>query len=458
MIDRLTGTTLIATTFFAMLVEWHGARIFAYVAALGIIIFLILATPRVAWSRRVFVFAGVALFLAALATRSDWRAITEAGLATSAFIAAFFTALACLRDASATSPSVETCGRFLAEQRPGRRYLALTIGGHLFSLVLNYGAISLLGTLAEASAQREPNLEIRGHRIRRMLLAIQRGFVSTLAWSPLSFSIAISTALVPGASWAKAIAPCLVSSLLLAGIGWALDTIFKPRLSTPRPPRASPSGSWASILPMLVLLAILVTIIGGLHIVTGVRAVGVVMLAVPLIALGWVAMQNQGRGPLKQAASRASAYVAKLHVYRSELILLVMAGFIGTIGSRLLSPVVGASGFDLTALPGWLILIALVWVIPLNGLIGMNPILSVSLMAPLLPSAADMGVTPTAMIVALTAGWALGGASSPYTATTLLVGAIARVSPWRVGLKWNGAYTLICGIALSVWVAIFALG
>ena len=137
---------------------------------------------------------------------------------------------------------------------------------------------------------------------------------------------------------------------------------------------------------MLVLLAILVTIIGGLHIVTGVRAVGVVMLAVPLIALGWVAMQNQGRGPLKQAASRASAYVAKLHVYRSELILLVMAGFIGTIGLRLLSPVVAASGFDLTALPGWLILIALVWVIPLTGLIGMNPILSVSLMAPLLPA------------------------------------------------------------------------
>ena len=74
MIDRLTGTTLIATTFFAMLVEWNGARIFAYAAALGIIIFLILATPRVAWSRRVFVVTGIALFLAALATRSDWRA------------------------------------------------------------------------------------------------------------------------------------------------------------------------------------------------------------------------------------------------------------------------------------------------------------------------------------------------------------------------------------------------
>ncbi len=457
MIDRLTGIILIVTTFFAMLVEWNGAQIFVYTSALGVVIFMVLVTGLVAWSRRIFVIVGVGLFLIALLTRSDWLAMTEAGLRTSAFIAGFFTALACLRNASATSPAVETCGRFLAEQPPGRRYLALTIGGHLFSLVLNYGSISLLGTLAEASAQREPNREIRNHRIRRMLLAIQRGFVSTLAWSPLAFSSAISTALIPGSTWADAVAPCFVSSMILAGLGWALDTIFKPRLSRPSPPRRKPTGSWSSIVPMLVLLAILVAIIGGVHIATGIRAVGVVMLVVPVIAFIWIAIQNRGSARFREAVSRAYAYMVGLPIYRSELVLLVMAGFIGTLGSRLLLPLVAASGLNLAAAPGWLILIGLVWLIPLTGLIGMNPILSVSLIAPLLPSAAAMGVTPTAIIVALTAGWALGGASSPYTATTLLLGAIARVSPWRVGLKWNGAYTLICGVALSIWVAIFAL-
>ncbi|MFP4538739.1 MAG: hypothetical protein ACLFPA_10615, partial [Dichotomicrobium sp.] len=89
-----------------------------------------------------------------------------------------------------------------------------------------------------------------------------------------------------------------------------------------------------------------------------------------------------------------------------------------------------------------------------TGLMGMNPILSVSLMAPLLPPAEAMGITPAAIIVAITSGWALSGASSPYTATTLLSGTIAEVSAWRIGLAWNGAYTLICGVLLSVWVAI----
>jgi hypothetical protein len=148
--------------------------------------------------------------------------------------------------------------------------------------------------------------------------------------------------------------------------------------------------------------------------------------------------------------------VDELAGYRPELVLLMMAGFIGTLGSQLMLPLFAATGFDLSAVPTPVILVGLVWLIPLTGLIGMNPILSVSLMAPLLPHADAMGVSPSAIIVAITAGWALGGASSPYTATTLLIGVFAQVSAWRVGLKWNGLYTVLAGLALSVWVLIFA--
>ena len=155
---------------------------------------------RVAWSRQIFVVIALALVGAACLTRQDWPAMIAAALGSAAFIAAFFTALTCLRYASAASPSIAECGSFLAQQPPGRRYAALTVGGHLFGLVLNYGAISLLGSLAGAHARREPDPVIRTIRIRRMLLAIQRGFVSTLCWSPLAFASAISTALVPGAT------------------------------------------------------------------------------------------------------------------------------------------------------------------------------------------------------------------------------------------------------------------
>jgi C4-dicarboxylate transporter len=136
------------------------------------------------------------------------------------------------------------------------------------------------------------------------------------------------------------------------------------------------------------------------------------------------------------------------------MVLLVMAGFIGTLGAKLSLPLMDGANLDLAALPAWLILLAIVWIIPLTGLMGMNPILSVSLMAPLLPNAEAMGIAPAAIIVAITSGWALGGASSPYTATTLLVGSIGGVSAWRVGVSWNGLYTLLCGLLLSGWVVV----
>jgi len=456
MIGRLTGIVLVLTTAFATIAEWHGGHIVALAAGLGVAAFLVLAAPRVRWSRRVFIVIALALVVIAVATRPDWPRLVESAFGSAAFITAFFCALTCLRYASAASPAIAVCGRFLAEQPPGRRYAALTVGGHLFGLVLNYGAISLLGNLAEASAARETNVEIRAIRIRRMLLAIQRGFIATLCWSPLAFASAISTALVPGSTWAAAAAPCFVSSVIMAGLGWALDTIFKPRLAN-RPARAVPTGSWASLLPLLALLAILVSGIGALHALTGIRAVGVAMVIVPAVALIWLAMQNRGLGVATPLIRHSLNYVDELATYRSELVLLLMAGFIGALGSRLMLPVVMASGFDLAVLPGWLILVGLVWLIPLTGIMGMNPILSVSLIAPLLPQAHAMGVTPTAVIVAITAGWAISGASSPYTATTLLIGLVAKVSAWHVGLVWNGLYTIVCGVALSVWVLIFAL-
>ena len=81
----------------------------------------------------------------------------------------------------------------------------------------------------------------------------------------------------------------------------------------------------------------------------------------------------------------------------------MMAGFIGTLGSGLLSPLVAAAGYDLSAAPAWLILVGLVWLIPLSGQIGMNPILIVSLIGPMLPEAAAMGVSPSAIILAKSA-------------------------------------------------------
>ncbi|SNR51602.1 hypothetical protein [Puniceibacterium sediminis] len=455
--DRIVGILLTAITILFICREWGIASWPGAMKPYLVIVVIAFFAMQVRASRKAFIAVAAALTVALALTQGDWQATTIRALESAGFIAAFFSALSTLRNVAQTSPAIQQAGRFLSEQRPGRRYAALTLGGQGFALLLNYGAIQLLGALALANASAEPNAEIRGHRIRRMLLAIQRAFVSTLPWSPLSFAVAISTTVVPGTSWAQAVVPGLVTSALVAGIGWGLDTAFKPKLSAPPPQRRDPSGSWAVMTPLLILLGLLVSSVTILHFLTDVRVIGLVTLIVPTIAVGWLFIQNRGPGGLGAITARLRDYVVtELPGYRSELTLLMMAGYIGTVGSALLVPLIARAGLDVAALPTWLILLALVWIIPLAGQAGMNPILAVTLLAPLVPDAATLGIDPVALVVAITAGWVLSGITSPFTATTLLIGSFAGISAQKVGLVWNGAYALICAVTLSIWVLVYA--
>lgn len=455
--NRLTGGLLVAITGLEILSVWASSDMAEALLPWLVIITTLVLALQVRAGRYLFALVALGLSAALIATNPGWLDIMHRGLMTAAFITAFFTALATLRSVAETSPAIRASGRFLAQQPPGRRYLALTLGGQMFALLLNYGAIALLGSLATTSANEEQDPEIRRHRTRRMLLAIQRAFTSALPWSPLSFAIAISVALIPGTSWAQAVAPGLVTSFLMAGTGWMLDAAFKPKLSAPPPARHAPEGTWALMLPLALLLAILVISIATLYTVTGIRIVGLVLLIVPAIAAGWLALQVWGQPDTPGFGRRVSAYAfLELPAYRGEIILLMMAGYIGTVGAPLLQPVLVGLGLDLDGVPAALVLVSFVWIIPLAGQLGMNPILAVTLLAPLVPEAADLGVTPTAIIVAITSGWALAGVTSPFTATTLLIGSFGRVSARHVGLRWNGAYALVMAVILSGWVVLYA--
>lgn len=452
--DRIAAYGVIVLTALAAIDLWHLIDTKAITRPLLILV-IGLYFLRVRASRRAFVLVGIGLAFWLWMEREDWLDVVRNALDKGIFIAGFFTALATLRNVAETSPALRRAGNFLAAQPPGRRYAALTGGGHAFALLLNYGSMSLLGSLATQASRDEPNAEIRGHRTRRMLLAIQRGFLSSLPWSPLGFALAVTIALIPGATWAGAVVPGLVTSALMMGCGWAMDSIFKPRLSQPPAPRGPVVGSWSLILPLIGLLLILAVSVGGLHIATGLKVVSIVVVVVPVIAVIWALLQTDGQRPLSDRLYRFAS--RDVPGYREEISLLIMAGFIGTAGAPLLQPIVAALGIDLATWPVWFVLPLFVWLVPLLGQLGMNPILAVALLAPLIPDAASIGVPPSAIVAAIAAGWALSGATSPFTATTLLIGALGGVSASHVGLRWNGAYFLVCATLLTIWVVAYGL-
>ncbi len=405
-----------------------------------------------------FVLVGLTLVALAALSRPDWWAGTWSAVGRGSFVMALYTALTAIRIAATGSAEIVDCGRFLASQRPGLRYIALSIGGHLFGLILLYGSIALLGGLSTASTRQEPDPELRRHRLRRMLVAINRGFAATLCWSPLGFSMAITLALVPGASWNNVVLPCAVNAVLMIGLGWGLDTLFKPRLSQPVPPRAAPSGTWLHHLrPLLVLLGAIVAGVVLLHNLAGVDVVGAVMSCVPALAVIWIWRQGRGipGGPMRHLSAQVNEFIRReLPGCGGQILLLFMAAFIGSLGAFLLVPLLPRLGLDLSVLPGWLIVVAMVWLVPLTGQLGMNPILSVSMILPILPTPEVMGVPPAALVAAVTGGWAISGTTSPFTASVMLVGGFGGLPARQAGLRWNGPYALCVGCAISLWVLI----
>ena len=167
----------------------------------------------------------------------------------------------------------------------------------------------------------------------------------------------------------------------------------------------------------------------------------------------------QARTQRRLVATRqrtANYFFQELAGFRGEMLLLMMAGYLGSVASPLLGTLMQLMHIDLALLPAWSILLLIVWFIPMVGQLGMNPILAAALIAPLLPEATALGISPVAIVVAITAGWILSGVSSPFTATTLLVGNFAGISSADVGRQWNGIFTVVCGMILSVWVVVYA--
>ncbi|KAA2313379.1 hypothetical protein DL237_12555 [Pseudooceanicola sediminis] len=458
--QKLIGGLLAGVVVLVILRSWVDWWVFDALANAGTVAAIALLTPQVRWSRQIFVVLGLALVAYAwIAAPDQALAVLGHALERASFILAFFCALATLRHTAEISAAITRAAVFLAQQPPGRRYSALALGGQTFALVLNYGSISLLGSMARTSAAREPDLEVRAIRTRRMLQAVHRGFAASLMWSPLSFAIVISTTVVPGASWGAILLPAVGSAALLTGIGWGLDKAYKSKLAPGRVPVRDRSHDDHArvLLPVLWLLGLIAGPVALLHFTTGQSASLSVLSVVPVVAGLWLLIGGPVGARGRHLGGHVGAFVFReLPAFRGEIVLLTMAGFLGSGAGALLAPVVAASGLDLTAIPVWVLLLLPIWLIPLGGQVGMNPILFVSLFGPLLPAPEVLGISPTPMVLALTAGWALSGVTSPFTASVMLIARLGDVTPADVSLRWNGAFSLICALVLSVWVLLLA--
>ena len=440
-----------------LLDQFGGLPMIGNAAGLAILGFLLIQFPRQRRYAQVLFLAMAGIGMAGVAASHDPVALFLAGWRRGAAYASFFLALTALRDAAETSRLVRRCGQHLVAQPPGRRYAALTGGGHVFGIILSYGAIDLLAAMV-GRANRAGSMAERALRGRRMLMAINRGFCVMNCWSPLNIMTAVVSTAVPGAPMRLLLPLAFVAAVGFMGLGWLEDRMTAPPGDGAPPETRESWGIHWRIIALVGLVMLLSELSSSL---LGVSLVAAVTLCVPLVGVGWMMVQAwpfiARLGSLGRAAAvlrrRGERYLPRVPGFRGEATVLASSGFIGvTIGGILpadsLAPLLGH-------LPPVFIPLLVPVLLIATGQIGLNPIAVVALLGAALPDPVRLGVPPAALAFGCMLGWGLGVGMTPMSASAITTARWAGVSPWTICTRWNGVYT---GTALLLgWMAIAAI-
>ncbi|MCE9684145.1 hypothetical protein [Halomonas alkalisoli] len=405
-------------------------------------------------ARGLLLAAGILTLIALWRAEAPGRLLFEAA-GRFAFFATFVVALSLLRLPAYRSRLVRRCGEAMLLQPPGRRYPILSAGSALFGVILNIGVLNLFAGMIEKSntlTAAQGRAWVRQARQRRMMLALLRGFSLAPLISPMGIGVAVVLSNLHELRWID-LAPYVIgAALLIFLVGWAVD-----HLTGPHPAAGGarhPAPSLAPLGEFCLLLLSIVSLVFLLSWVLEVRLPIAALVGAPLGALGWLAWQRRRLGLLGVPAALASLrrqlpwLVAPIG---NEVVVLGAAGYLGHLCVALV-PVdsLGPLLVVIEPLGAGNAVLAMLAVVGLAQ-VGVNPIVTVTLLVGLLPSLPIEGLTPALVGASLMVGWALALMSSPMTASMLILSRFTGVASTRIGYRWNARFLVAAIPLLSGW-------
>jgi hypothetical protein len=447
---RLSISLLSGLALFTILAAVSGRVEFGMVAAFCLVLYLGMILPSLHKREAPLMTVAGLSVLAVVILHPAPGPILLSAAAKGASFASLILALGFLQAPASHSHLVHRCGEFLINQGPSRRYAALTVGGHLFGIVLNLGALSLLGGMMKRSNTLEQaggDPTIVALRTERMSMAMLRGFSTSTLWSPTTLTVTVSLTLVPDGLWLTILPIGLAMAGLLLFAGYVQDRIQHP----PRARAVALSYHTdltlkETLLPLSLLVAAVLGLIIAVRQVSGWPLGTVVILVVPLFSVGWMFWQNIRRNlrlavgiTLRQVGRHAAERLPKS---RYEVISLSCGGIVGGCVAALIPP--GALGdlLNYLGLPPVALLLAIFWVVVLGAQISINPIITVPLLGAAMMQMHPMPVSTLALLLTLVTSWTMFTLLSPFSASALILGNLAEVSPRTIVHKWNGPFAL----------------
>jgi len=440
----LSTLCLLTACFCAIAREFSDWSFFSPLAGGVLVLFAILQWPGINLTYRIFAVLAPSLGLALWISDAVSAEVLADAVDRAAFFTLFLTALAVLRESAKTSRLVRRCGTVLVNQPPGRRYLLMSFGSHLFSVMLNIGALNVLGTMVRRAIRPSSDPEsqrIGAIRRKRMLTATIRGFCGVPLWAPTSVTMLLVLSGIPDLSWEQYAPLGLFWTLLFILWGSVLD-----RLAYKRPKVQSVNGgNLVHLIPLVGLVALIPSLAFGISQITGLPLFSALLMCAPAIGLTWIWVQYKGkptrikRGLILRRMGRS--FPETFTNQRNEVVLFAASGFIGVILIPLIDPVAASAFLAQANISNATLMVCISLVMLAFAFIGINAIITVTLILGALQQLPDLNIHPQVQASVIAITWAIFAGASPFTASLRFISGFSGVSPLRFGIEWNGWFS-----------------
>ena len=299
--------------------------------------------------------------------------------------------------------------------------------------ILNFGMMALLGGTLKQHLQQYPLDDAqRRAGMRAVLVATLRGFALVPLIAPTSVTIAMITREMPELSWAGMLPYGLAASVLLLLVGWRREqrSLVALRESIGDSSRATGMGQLL-IGSLLGLVAI-----GVLAWLTALTPSQAAMILIPLGIVGYLLWRERSpRAALRQVTENLTSMHNEMFIFACAAVLG------GALGA--LAPLDELAGW-LAQEPKYNVLLAVASLlgIILLALIGIAPIVSLSLLVGLLAELARLGVPIMTPALGLMCGFSIAMIFSPYGPSTMILARFSGVKATEVVFGWNGRFVL----------------
>jgi len=420
LVTRMSLLSVISAALLVLFFAWHWRSLMPYPRRLGLV--------------TLSLFGYWILF-----DEPDWQQ-AERMLSSAAYYAAFIGALGLAHCAVRRLPQLGELHQLLLHQPRYSLYPSYLFSTFAISSVLSFGMLNLVcGSLERHLDRKSYSPMQRREGARGVMVTALRGFALVPLLAPTSVAVAILTRELPGLSWSTLLPFGLLCGFILLLVGWPMENHRLQQLQQADAPAddsktAGPASGLRNLLYGSLLGILLIALLANL---TWLSATQAAMLLVPLTVVGLLLYQG---GSLASIYSEMRDTLAGM---RNETFIFACSALLGGLTAVLIPVERLASHFGSTPLAlfglgsaGMLTIIAL-------ALLGVAPIISLSLCAALLAQLAGHGVAIMQPAVALLIGFSLAMLLSPYGPSALMLARHAQLSPWRIAFGWNGRFVLL---------------